>query len=264
MHLKQFSIIFVLILVSMTVLRCQTSPTGRKQLALVPSDQMDAMGRQGFEDMKKQMKIEKDPKTNAYVRCIADRIIAVLPDKKNWEVVVFKEDSANAFALPGEKIGVHTGMLKVATDPSQLAAVMGHEVGHVLAEHGRARVSESMVTKAGLDIVNVVLQQKGGQDYNMVMAGLGLGAQYGILLPHGRAQESEADLIGLDLMAKAGFDPRQSVQLWKNMAAGGGGSPPEFLSTHPSNDTRIENLSNNMAEPLKTYNSVGSKANCKL
>jgi predicted Zn-dependent protease len=258
------SVLSILFLISLVASGCQTSPTGRKQLALVSSGEMDQMGRQGFEDMKKKMQIEKDPATNRYVQCVAKSVTAVLPEKKDWEIVVFKEDTANAFALPGEKIGVHTGLLKVATSSAQLAAVLGHEVGHVLAEHGRARVSEQLVTEGGLTLLNQILGEREGRNYDLLMAGLGLGAQYGILLPHSRAQESEADVIGLDLMAKAGFDPRQSIQLWKNMSASSGGNPPEFLSTHPSHGTRIENLNSHMNEAMKTYKAADRKPDCRL
>lgn len=247
-----------------TLSACQTSPTGRKQLAFVSDKQMDQMGEQAFTEMKNKQPIERDRAENEYVQCVAKAIVAVLPEKREWEIVVFKDDTANAFALPGGKIGVHTGLLKVAKTPAQLAAVLGHEVGHVLAAHSKERVSEQMVTQGGLQVLGAVLGNPDDARHGLLMGALGLGAQYGVALPHGRRQESEADTIGLDLMAKAGFDPRQSIELWKNMASAGGGSPPEFLSTHPSNENRIKGLSAGMAAALATYNQAKQHPSCRL
>jgi predicted Zn-dependent protease len=241
---------------------CGTSPTGRNQLLVFPADQLDAMGVQAFEDMRSQLTVETDPAINDYVRCVATAITDEVPDKRtNWEVVVFKDDNPNAFALPGGKMGVYTGMLGVAENQDQLASVLGHEVGHVLAQHGNERMSQQQLT-------NVALAAAAGSGYldTASMQALGLGAQIGILLPYGRTHESEADIIGLDLMAEAGFDPRESVQLWKNMDNAGGGAPPEFLSTHPASSTRIDNLLSRMADALRDYNDArakGKKPNCK-
>jgi predicted Zn-dependent protease len=242
---------------------CGTSPTGRNQLLVFPADQLDAMGVQAFEEMRTQLTVDTDPAINDYVRCVASAITDEVPKKgTTWEVVVFKDDNPNAFALPGGKMGVYTGMLKVAENQNQLGAVLGHEVGHVLAQHGNERVSQQQLT-------NVALAAAAGSGYldAASMQALGLGAQVGILLPYSRTHESEADIIGLDLMAKAGFDPRQSVQLWKNMEKAGGGAPPEFMSTHPASSTRIDNLLSHMAAALATYNAAiakGKKPSCKL
>jgi predicted Zn-dependent protease len=239
---------------------CQTSPTGRSQLVIVPADQLDAMGVQAFEEMRAKLTVDTDPAINSYVRCVATAITDEVSDKRTkWEVVVFKDDNPNAFALPGGKMGVYSGMLKVAENQNQLASVLGHEVGHVLAQHGNERMSQQQVTSVVLAAGSVYLDP-------VSMQALGLGAQVGILLPYSRTHESEADVIGLDLMAKAGFDPRQSVQLWKNMEKAGGGAPPEFLSTHPAGTTRIDNLLSHMAAALATYNAArakGKKPNCK-
>jgi predicted Zn-dependent protease len=206
---------------------------------------MDAMGAQSFEEIKKKTSIEKDPKINAYVRCIARPIIAnsgsrIPPDQ--WEVVVFRDSSPNAFALPGGKIGVHTGMLPVAKTPEQLAAVMGHEVGHVLAQHGNERVSQGELAAILLGAVDLSTRDLDPDQKKLLMGGLGVGLQFGALLPFSRSQESEADLIGLGLMARSGFDPKESVTLWRNMKAATGGGGPEWLSTHPSPDSRMVTL----------------------
>ncbi|GMQ96147.1 MAG: M48 family metallopeptidase [Gammaproteobacteria bacterium] len=252
----------LIMLVPMALAGCGTSPTGRNQLLVFPADQLDAMGVQAFEEMRTQLTVETDPAVNDYVRCVATAITDEVPDKgTSWEVVVFKDDNANAFALPGGKMGVYTGMLKVAENQDQLASVLGHEVGHVIAQHGNERMSQQQLT-------NVALAAASASGYldTASMQALGLGAQIGILLPYSRAHESEADVIGLDLMAQAGFDPRESVQLWKNMEKTGGGAPPEFLSTHPAGGTRIDNLLSQMADALGAYNDArakGRKPDCK-
>ena len=198
-----------------------------------------------------------------YVKCVANSIIAVVKDDtgvQTWEIVVFRDQTANAFALPGGKIGVHTGILPVAKTPGQLAAVLGHEVGHVLARHGEERVSEAGLLDKAMGAV-------GGATGNnpAVMGALGVGAKFGVMLPFSRTHESEADILGLDYMSLAGFDPKQSVELWKNMSAMGGGKPPELMSTHPSDDTRMKNLQDNMDKATETYNkaiSSGKNPNC--
>ncbi len=235
---------------------CATSPTGRRQLILLPDDQMTELGLASFRELKKKQPVEKDPRANRYVRCVAEAIVAVLPDKwrrQKWEVVVFKDDTPNAFALPGGKIGVHSGMLKVADNAAQLAAVIGHEVGHVLARHGNERLSQNLAAQAGLAVTAALL---GGspEKRQRTLALLGVGTQLGILLPFSRRHESEADQIGLELMARAGFDPREAVQLWHNMMrASKGQKPPEFLSTHPADATRIRNLQKLLPQALALY-----------
>jgi len=247
---------------------CATSPEGRHQFKLIPEDQMNAMGVQSFEQIKQQTPLSKDQNINQYVLCIANTIIPQVkqnPSPQQWEVQVFDDDQANAFALPGYKIGVYTGLLKYAKNQDQLAAVMGHEVAHVIANHGNERVSGQIATQAGLDLASAVLGSSQDPNSAMILAGLGLGVQYGITLPFSRSHESEADLIGLDLMAKAGFNPKESVTLWKNMSQAGA-SPPEFMSTHPSNETRIKQLKERIPKANIAYQqavSQGQRAKCK-
>ncbi|MGD8875104.1 MAG: M48 family metallopeptidase, partial [Gammaproteobacteria bacterium] len=168
----------------------------------------------------------------------------------NWEVVVFNDSDANAFALPGGKIGVYTGLLKVAENQDQLATVIGHEVAHVLARHSNERVSQKFAVEQGLSLISAIANPQSGTGQTL-MGLLGVGAQYGVLMPYSRIQESEADILGLDLMARAGFDPRESTRLWINMGRAGGGQPPEFLSTHPSHSTRISDLNAHMPVALQ-------------
>ncbi|MBW3139915.1 M48 family metallopeptidase [Ferrimonas balearica] len=247
----------VLALVSCTN---QKSPTGRGQMLMYSQAEMRELGAQSFAQIKQQEKASTDRAINAYVRCVADAVtdpalLATIDptQQETWEVVVFESDQVNAFALPGGHIGVYTGLLNVAKTPDQLATVLGHEVAHVLADHGNEQVSRAQMTNAGLEIVQIALGASGTENQDLIMAGLGLGAQVGIALPFGRQQESEADVVGLELMAKAGFDPAASVELWRNMARASGGAPPELLSTHPSHGTRIEDLQNLQSKAGQWY-----------
>jgi predicted Zn-dependent protease len=268
-QIKKLATILIISAVTFGITACATSPEGRKQLKLVSTEQIDAMGIQSFEQMKQDSPISQDKNIQQYVNCIANKIIPHVkqnPNPSAWEVVVFEDDQANAFALPGYKIGVYTGLLKYAKNQDQLAAVMGHEVAHVIAEHGNERVSNQMATQAGLSIAAVLLGTEQDDNTALIMAGLGLGAQYGVILPFSRSHESEADLIGLDLMARAGFNPEESVTLWQNMAQSGL-SPPEFMSTHPSSDTRIQQLRERIPQVQPAYQQAvnnGQRANCKL
>lgn len=238
--------------VALLALACATTPTGRKQLLLVPDDQMDSMGEAAFQQMLQEEPIERDPATNRFVRCVAGALTAQVESDQDWQVVVFAApDVVNAFALPGGKIGVYTGLLSVAETQDQLAAVVGHEIAHVLARHGGERVSQQLALGVGLEAVSAAMGN--AQSRAVVMGALGLGSQVGILLPYSRKHESEADELGQILMAKAGFDPRASVTLWKRMAEAGGDQPPEFMSTHPAHETRIKRLSRNMDDALAIY-----------
>lgn len=239
---------------------CATSPTGRNQLKLFSEEKIAEMGVQSYQQMKQEEPIDNSTADNRYVKCVANAITNVTGGE--WEVTVFKDDQVNAFALPGGKIGVYSGLLDVAKSDDQLAAVIGHEVGHVLADHGNERVSQQAATQGGLQVVSAFLGGSGGGGNQAVMSALGLGAQVGILLPFSRTQESEADTIGLELMARAGFDPRESVALWQNMAAAGGEKPAEFMSTHPSNESRINNLQSHMNQALQLYQQAPNKTNC--
>lgn len=226
-------------------LACATSPTGRRQLKLFPDADMAQMGVAAYQQIKTQMRPSDDAASARYVRCVADAITDQVEDPRfrgtRWEVTLFEDPTPNAFALPGGKIGVHTGLLQVAVNQDQLATVLGHEVAHVLADHGNERVSQQFATQTTLDLVSVAAGASSPAQQQLLGL-LGVGAQVGVLLPFSRTQESEADSIGLDLMARAGFDPAQSVVLWQNMEKAGGGQPPEWLSTHPSHGSRMQNL----------------------
>lgn len=247
---------------------CTTSPTGRQQLQLFPDKQMARMGSEAYDNIKKETPVSKEPAVNRYVECVADAIVRTLPEGRNtpddWEVTVFRSDQVNAFALPGGKIGVYTGLLRVAENQDQLAAVIGHEVGHVLADHSNARLSANYATMAGITVISVLAGASGAvDDQRTMMALLGLGAQVGVLLPFSRSHESEADEIGLNLMARAGFRPTESVELWKNMAEASEGQPPELLSTHPSHGSRIRNLRDHMPQAQQLYDAAPNRPECR-
>jgi predicted Zn-dependent protease len=260
--LKKIVILFITLLLT----SCVTSPLGRKQLMLMPADQVNDMGTEAFNTIKEKTPLETNSQVNHYVTCVANAIIQVSNSTvKNWEIAVFRDDSANAFALPGGKIGVHTGLLTVAEDQNQLGAVIGHEIAHVLANHSNERVSQEYAVQQGMELIQAVtnVQTQMGQT---MMGLLGVGAQFGILLPYSRVHESEADILGLDLMATAGFDPRASITLWQNMERANDSEPPEFLSTHPSHNTRINDLNNAMNNALSLFQqaqSAGRRPNCQ-
>jgi predicted Zn-dependent protease len=227
---------------------CETAPvTGRKQLILLPETQAAEMGAAAYADIKKETTVSNDAQMNRTVREVGQRIAAVSgqPDLA-WEFTVFDDDTPNAFALPGGKVGVNTGLFKVAKNQHQLATVMGHEVGHAIARHSNERISQQILLQTGLAGLSVT----GGAQYAQIAAQL---ATLGVVLPFSRSQESEADEIGLILMAKAGYDPRQAVNLWQNFAAAGGDRPPEFLSTHPEPGNRIAHLQEIMPKAMAVY-----------
>jgi predicted Zn-dependent protease len=245
---------------------CAKSPLGRNQLKLYSSSQLAGMGEQAFAGMKTEQKVSNQPVSNQYAKCIADAItqhVSKSVFSGEWELVVFDSPQINAFALPGGKIGVYTGLIELTENQHQLAAVIGHEVGHVIAEHGNERMSSSALIGVGMEVTNQLLQANQIANSNLIMAGLGLGVEVGVQLPFSRTHESEADIIGLELMAKAGFDPQQSVNLWENMAkASGDERQPELLSTHPLPATRIDNLTNNMPKAIEAYRVASTKPNC--
>lgn len=241
---------------------CATSPTGRTQLVFMPDAQVNQMGLQAFDDLKKQKPVSNNPQYSQFVSCVAEAITHETGGR--WEVVVFEDNTLNAFALPGNKIGVHSGMVKLVDNQDQLAAVIGHEVGHVLAKHSNERLSQEFAVSQGIALVQAVTtpQTTLGQT---AIGLLGIGAQYGVILPYSRLHESEADIIGLDLMAKAGFDPRQSISLWQKMEQAGNGQPAEFLSTHPSHGTRIQELQKHMPQAMQYRQqalAIGKQPHC--
>ncbi len=240
---------------------CDTVPvTGRHQLNLVSSGQEMQLGLTSFNELKKTTPISHDPAANALVQKVGKRIAAVtskdMPNAQ-WEFVVFESPEANAFCLPGGKVGVYTGILPITNDEAGLATVIGHEVSHAVARHGAERMSEAMVEQMGGQVLGMSLSSADPRMQAAAQVAYGLTTQLGRELPHSRAQESEADHIGLIYMARAGYDPQSAVLFWQRFMQynnqHGGNSTPVFLRTHPLDETRIRQLQTWMPEAKAQY-----------
>ena len=248
---------------------CASSPTGRSQLVLKSDAALAQEGARQFKAIREQMPLVKNPATVQYVACVANAIVDVLEGKNAemyWELAVIDRADINAFVMPGGKISVFSGILTVASNQHQLAAVLGHEVAHVTARHSNERASQAMVAGAGVDIAAILLGGGYANQTQGAQQAIGMGAMLGILNPFSRLQESEADIIGLEYMAMAGFDPRESIQLWQNMGEKNKTTVPEFMSTHPSGDTRIEQLVEHTPKALVLFNEAraqGKDPNCQ-
>jgi predicted Zn-dependent protease len=239
---------------------CATVPeTGRSQLLLISPQQEMQLGLTEFNKLKESVPISRDAAQQAQLNNVGKRIAAVAPlPGARWEFVLFDQpDEANAFCLPGGKVGVYTGILPVTRDEGGLATVVSHEIAHAVARHGAERASEQLVMQAGGQVLDAVLASNAPEYRGAVLAAYGIGGQLGRTLPHSRAQELEADRLGLIYMARAGYDPRQAVAFWKRFAAyqkqQGGGQPIEFLSTHPLDETRIRALEGFMEQAMTEY-----------
>lgn len=267
------------VMLSVAAASCETNPyTGRHQLLMTSVADEMTLGTQAYSQVKNDPKVRlsQDPREVEPVKRVAARIIDAAKRSKyadmakqfQWEVTVIKDDkTANAFALPGGKIAVYTGIFPVAKTEAGLAAVMGHEVVHALARHGAERMSQGQLTNVAMQVAGAAAGASGGGGLvsQAAMAALGVGAQVGVLLPFSRKHESEADYIGILLAADAGYDPRESVRLWERMEqlSSGGGSA-EFLSTHPGHETRIQQLKEWMPEAMALYQSKPATAPVEL
>src|SRR3990172_1749086 len=240
---------------------CATAPyTQRSQLILISASEENRLGVQAFQQVLAKEKVTRDPVLQGVVDRIGWRVATAAnrPDFQWQFVVIDNEKTANAFALPGGKVAVYTGIFPVAKTEGGLAAVMAHEVAHVLARHGGERLSQGLLAQMGAVAVQVGMAGSDPGVVQGVMAAYGLGANVGVLLPYSRLQEAEADRIGLILMAQAGYDPREAVHLWERMAQQYRNRPPEFFSTHPSAGTRIQDLQRSVPNAL-TYYRPGSE-----
>ena len=230
---------------------CSSQPTQQSRA------EMEAEAARAFNQMRASMPLVTDRETIDFVACVAQAVVEVLEPPYNdieWELAIFESESVNAFAMPGGKIGVLSGLLRVTENEHQLATVIGHEIAHVTAEHSANRAKQAGLTNFGINAVAIILGGGySGATYTAQQA-IAYGATLGISLPYKRGQESEADVIGLEYMARAGFDPRQSVPLWQRMDASSDKKPAEFMSTHPASETRIENLINEWQKTLPLYN----------
>jgi predicted Zn-dependent protease len=250
------SVAALLLGVLLAVMACESVPiTGRSQVMMLSTSQEKQMGSEAYQEILKKSKISTNPALNEQVTRVGRRI-AEATDKTDfqWEFKVIEDNQANAFCLPGGKVAVYTGILPITRDDAGLAAVLGHEVAHAVARHGGERVSQEMGVSAALQIIQIGLGSNTAFA-QQATALLGAGASVGVLMPWGRAQESEADHLGLIYMAKAGYHPSAAKELWVRMEAAsrGGQRPPEFLSTHPSEATRIKQIEGWMPEAMTYY-----------
>ncbi|MCP5063490.1 MAG: M48 family metallopeptidase [Ignavibacteriae bacterium] len=256
-----------LVFLFLFVVSCSTVPvTGRKQLSLIPASQMMTTSFQQYDQFLKENPPSKDQKQTAMIKNVGRKIqksVEKYFKQKNmsshlkgynWEFNLVNSKDVNAWCMPGGKVVFYTGILPICKDEAGVAVVMGHEIAHAIAEHGGERMSQGLLTQLGGMGLALALQNKPAQTQQLWMTAFGIGSQVGVMLPFSRLHESEADHLGLIFMAMAGYNPREAVDFWKRMAANKGGqAPPEFLSTHPSDQTRINNLQKLMPEALQYY-----------
>jgi Zn-dependent protease with chaperone function len=245
---------------------CRASEyTGRRQLLLVDERTEAQLGQQAYQ----QALAEQGASTNVAlvepVRRVGRRLadVARKPDYA-WEFNVIESDTVNAWCLPGGKIAFYTGIFPVLQDEAGMAFVMGHEIAHALLRHGAERMSQNLAAQLGGTLLGTFVGIKYPEQQKLVMAAYGMGVGVGVLLPYSRKHESEADAVGLELMAKAGYDPRSSVEVWKRMAQVNPRQPPEFLSTHPSHETRIRDLEERLPQALALYEAAPRAAVARL
>jgi predicted Zn-dependent protease len=253
------------LVLSALIAGCATAPeTGRRQVLLVSPSQEAQLGMQAFNEIKRDERVIARGKDAEMVRQVGQRIarVAQLPNAQ-WEFVLFDDDSPNAFALPGGKVGIYKGILPITQNEAGLATVMGHEVAHAVARHSAERMSQGLLAQIGGSVLSAALGSEASVTKDMVMQAYGLGAQYGVMLPYSRIQELEADELGMLYMARAGFDPAEAIAFWKRFAAYNtkrGGKPPEFLSTHPLDARRIAQLEQLLPRARAEYERARAKA----
>lgn len=247
------------VILALLFIGCTKAPiTGRNQLIMVSPQQELALGFESAKQVLQSEKVSTNPQKNAQVKRIGERIAAVTerlyqPNFK-WEFFVIENaEQANAFCLPGGKVFVYTGIFKYAANDDELAAVMGHEIAHALARHGAERMSAGQLQQMGGQVLGAVMQSRGNpQNTAMVMQAFGIGSQLGVMLPHSRTQEYEADQIGLVLSSQAGYDPRSALSFWEKFGASGA-TPPEYLSTHPAPTNRINKIKALLPKTIPMY-----------
>ncbi len=259
--------IFGIVLLAVVLWGCAQVPiTGRQSLHLVPESELLALSLQQYNDVLKKSKLSTDKQKVAMVRRVGNRVAkaaeAFLAESGHqdvikefqWQFNLIEDDkTANAWVMPGGKAAVYTGILPFTQDETGLAVVLGHEVGHALANHGNERMSQELLANMGGMALSVALSSQPQMTQELAMAAFGAGASIGVLLPYSRLQESEADHIGLILMARAGYDPRAAIPFWQRMNAAPGSRPPELLSTHPAPETRIADIQALIPEAMAYY-----------
>jgi predicted Zn-dependent protease len=263
---KIFFTLLAVTLVIVLIDSCSTVPiTGRKQVNLLPESEMIAMGFANYSEYKKEAALSSNRSQEALVKKVgsdisssvtkyfADNGLSSRIDGYEWEFNLFADQTPNAWAMPGGKVAIYEGILPYTETPEGLAVVIGHEVAHIVARHGNERMSQQLVVQMGGMALSVALDEKPEQTRNIFLTVYGLGSQVGGLLPFSREHEKEADKLGLIFMAMAGYDPEAAVEFWERMSASGGQKPPEFLSTHPSDATRVSEMRAFLPEAKKYY-----------
>lgn len=263
-HLIKILVSFALL--NAVIISCSTVPlTNRTQLNIIPDSEMLAMSFSQYDQFLKENKLSTNQSKTQMVKSVGKNIktavtkymydnnYAQLLDGFEWEFNLVENDLVNAWCMPGGKVVIYTGILPVTKNETGLAVVMGHEIAHAIAEHGGERMSQELIRQAGGVALSVALKDNPEQTRNYWMAAYGLGSEVGVMLPFSRLHESEADHLGLIFMAMAGYDPQEAPSFWTRMSQVGGQKPPEFLSTHPSDETRISNLNKWMPEAMKYY-----------
>ena len=252
---------FIFIILSgLVISACTTTPvSNRSALILIPKSQEISLGIQSYNEILKREKESEDTQLNQIIRRVGQRIASVsdMP-KLEWEIKLIESDQKNAFALPGGKIAIYTGILSVAKNEAGLATVMSHEIAHVIARHGAQRMTQQMLLQGAM--IGAGLSMKNSTQKNIVLSALGVGVLYGFTLPFSRLHESEADQIGLIYMAKAGYDPNEAINFWQRFGqVKGGKGPPEWASTHPADTTRIQGLRSYLSRAKYDYQNVKVK-----
>jgi predicted Zn-dependent protease len=264
---KIINLYFILSFLSVYIISCSTVPvTGRKQLNIIPSGEILSMSFQQYDQFLKENKLSNNKEQTALVKKVGNNIKSAVEryfSQKGmseelkgyqWEFNLVESKEVNAWCMPGGKVVFYEGIMPVTQNEVGIGVVMGHEVAHAVAEHGNERMSQGLIAQIGQVALAEALKEKPALTQQLWMTAYGLGAQVGVLLPFSRTQESEADRLGLIFMAMAGYDPNAAVSFWQKMAAQGGAAPPEFLSTHPSNETRINDIKKHIPEAMKYYN----------
>jgi len=243
---------------------CATVPlTGRSQVVILPDSQLAAMAFTEYQRVVAESTLSDDPRKVNMVRMVGLRLSVAAEqwltqngqsvEGYDWEFNVIEEDTINAWCMPGGKVAFYTGMFKVARTDTDIAVVMGHEIAHAIARHGNERMSQAILFQIGAVSLAYAVREEPSETQAIFLAAYGIGGQLGVLLPYSRLHEREADRIGLTIMAYAGYDPSAAIPFWQRMAAEGGARPPEFLSTHPAPQTRIDELRAFMPEAMAVY-----------
>jgi len=255
------------LLVTLLAASCSTvALTGRRQLNIVPDGEMLSMSSQQYGEFMKENKPSTNAEQTARIKRVGARIQSAVEEYARqtghandlagyaWEFNLVESKEVNAWCMPGGKVVFYTGIMPVCRDDDGVAVVMGHEVAHAVAKHGAERMSQSLLVEMGGAALSVALQAKPQETQQLWMSAFGAGAQYGVLMPFGRGQESEADHLGLIFMAMAGYDPHHAVEFWQRMSkASGGEKPSEFMSTHPSDEHRIQKIQEELPEAMRYY-----------